>query len=72
LAVAFEAARARSELPESTDTEELARILAALAMDALLRWAQGDPRRLRAVLLSRAAVVIAGAQATTPSRPRRR
>jgi hypothetical protein len=73
LAVALEAARLRNELPDSTDTEELARMLAALAMDALLRWAQGDTRRLRAVLLARAAVVVAGAQTVpSPARSRRR
>jgi AcrR family transcriptional regulator len=68
LAVAIEAARAQGELPETVDSEELARILAALAMDALLRWAQGDTRRLRPLLQSRADVVLAGAKALNPVR----
>jgi AcrR family transcriptional regulator len=62
LDMALQAARAQGELPPSTDTEELARILAALAMDGLLRWAQGDSRRLRTVLHRRADVVLAGAR----------
>jgi len=61
LAVALQAAVAAGELPEKADTDELARVLAALAMDGLLRWAQGDPRRLRGVLRKRADVVLAGA-----------
>jgi AcrR family transcriptional regulator len=63
LAVALQVARSDGELPGNVDTEELGRILAALAMDGLLRWAQGDPRRLRTVLRRRADVVLAGANA---------
>jgi AcrR family transcriptional regulator len=62
LAVALDAARSQGEIPDDTDTEELARVLTALAMDALLRWAEGDNRRLRSVLRTRAGVVLAGAQ----------
>ncbi len=66
-AVALEAARTHGEVPEDADTDELARILAALAMDALLRWAQGeDHRRLRSVLYSRGDLVIAGAVSLGP------
>jgi AcrR family transcriptional regulator len=76
LDVALRAARAAGELPESTDTEALARILAALAMDAVLGWAQGDARRLRTVLHRRADVVLAGANSlpapSAGSGPRRR
>jgi AcrR family transcriptional regulator len=68
LAVALDAARAQGELPENVDTEELARILTALAMDALLRWAQGDTRRLRPLLQSRADVILAGARVMSPAR----
>jgi AcrR family transcriptional regulator len=68
LAVALDAARAQGELPENLDTDELARILMALAMDALLRWAQGDSRRLRPLLQSRADVILAGAKVVNPVR----
>ena len=68
LAVAIEAARTQGELPETVDSDELARILTALAMDALLRWAQGDNRRLRPLLQSRADVVLSGAKALNPVR----
>ncbi len=65
LGAALEVARRQGELPDSTDPEELARILAAVAMDAILRWAQGDRRRLRRVLRDRAILVLAGAGATS-------
>jgi AcrR family transcriptional regulator len=68
LAVALDAARAQGELPESADTDELARILAALAMDSILRWAQGDGRRLRSLLHSRADVIVAGARSSNAIR----
>jgi AcrR family transcriptional regulator len=61
-AIALDAARSQGELPERTDTEELARVVTALAMDALTRWAQGDGPRLRSRLQIRADVVLAGAQ----------
>ncbi len=61
LAVAFEAARTQGELPADTDTEDLARALTALAMDALYRWGAGDRRRLRTVLRSRADLMLEGA-----------
>jgi AcrR family transcriptional regulator len=64
LAVALEAARAQGELPETADTEELARILAALAMDAVLGWAQGDTRRLRPLLHSRTEIILDGARSS--------
>jgi AcrR family transcriptional regulator len=64
LAVALEAARVQGELPESTDTEEVARVLSAVVADALLGWAQGSGRRLRPLLRSRAAIVLAGVKAT--------
>ncbi len=51
---------AQGELPGSADSDELARILAALAMDAILRWARGDARRLRPWLNSRTDVILAG------------
>lgn len=73
LAVALETARLQGEIPESTDADELARVIAALSMDALLRWARGDSRRrLRPVLLARSEVVVAGANAlgATAGRPR--
>ena len=57
LAVALEAARGQGQLPESTDIEEVARVLSAVVADALLGWAQGGGRRLRPLLRSRAAVV---------------
>ncbi len=60
--VALDAARSQGEIPDTADTEELARVMAALAMDALYRWSRGDRRRLRPVLLARAEVVFAGAQ----------
>ena len=63
IAVALDAARAQGQLPEATDTDELARVVAALTMDALLRWAQGDGRDLRSVLRTRAETVLAGAAA---------
>lgn len=62
LLVALEAARAQGELPEDADTDELARALTALAMDALLAWAQGDNARLRPRLQTRADVMLAGAR----------
>jgi AcrR family transcriptional regulator len=62
LAVALDAARAQGELPETADSDELARILAALAMDAILRWAQGERRRLRPRLQQRAEIIFAGAR----------
>jgi AcrR family transcriptional regulator len=68
LAVALEAARDQGELPEATDSDELARVLAAVAMDAILRWAQGDARRLRPWLQSRADVIFAGAQSGSGAR----
>jgi AcrR family transcriptional regulator len=61
-AIALDAARSQGELPEGTDTEELARVVTALTMDALTRWAQGDGSRLRSRLQTRADVVLAGAQ----------
>ena len=66
LAVALEAARQQGEIPANVDIDDLARSLTALAMDALLSWAQGDKRRLRAVLRSRAEILISGATATAP------
>ena len=69
LAVALEAARDQGELPSTVDVEDLARSLTALAMDALLTWSQGDKRRLRAVLRSRAEILITGAAATAPAVP---
>ena len=74
LAVALDAARAQNELPESTDTDELARMMAALAMDAVLGWAQGDARRLRPLLQSRADIIIDGARSSsaTPASGRSR
>jgi hypothetical protein len=68
LVAALEAARVQGELPEYTDTDELARVLAALAMDALLRWAQGDPRRLRPLLKSRAEIVLGGVTAVSSAK----
>jgi AcrR family transcriptional regulator len=62
LAVALEAARAQGELTPGTDVDEMSRVLDALAMDALLRWAQGDRRRLRGVLQTRADLILAGAR----------
>jgi AcrR family transcriptional regulator len=68
LAVALDAARAQGELPESVDTDELARVLAALAMDSILRWAQGDGRRLRPLLHSRSDIILAGARLPSAGR----
>jgi AcrR family transcriptional regulator len=68
LAVALDAARAQGELPATVDADELARVLAALAMDAVLRWARGDGRRLRPLLHSRAEVIFAGAQSLEATR----
>jgi AcrR family transcriptional regulator len=70
-ATALEAARLQAELPDSADAEELSRMVAALAMDAALRWGHGDSRRLRPWLLARAELVIAGAGGP-PSLPDRR
>jgi len=61
-AVALDAARTQGALPEETDCDELARVLTALSMDALYRWALGDWRRLRTVLQHRADLVLAGAR----------
>ena len=61
LAVALEAAREQGELPAGTDTDELSRMLTAVAMDAILRRAQGDKRSLRSVLRQRADTLLAGA-----------
>ncbi len=69
LSVALETARLQGELPVSTDTDELGRVLSALAMDALLRWAQGDRRRLRQVLQSRSEIVLAGIRTTASGSP---
>ena len=69
LAVALEAARTQGEIPASTDTDELAEILAALIMDALVRWAQGDRRRLRTVLRQRTDLVLAGVITGTEPAP---
>ncbi len=69
LAIALEAAREQGELPSTVEIEDLARSLTALAMDALLTWSQGDKRRLRAVLRSRAEILITGAAATAPAVP---
>jgi AcrR family transcriptional regulator len=71
-AVALEAAREQGEVPSTVDVEDLARSLTALAMDALLSWASGDKRRLRAVLRSRADILIRGAEATAPDASARR
>jgi hypothetical protein len=69
LAVALDAASAQGEIPASSDTDELARILTALTMDALVRWGEGDPRRLRAVLRARAEIVLAGARSSAEPAP---
>ena len=68
LLVALDAARTQGELPDGADTDELARVLAALAMDALLAWAQGDGARLRPRIQTRADVVLAGAQSLDQER----
>ncbi len=70
LAFAFEDARAQGELPEEADTEELAEVLTAMAMDALYRWGEGDRRRLRKVLHNRADLLLDGArQGASPLGP---
>jgi AcrR family transcriptional regulator len=63
LAVALDAARAQGELPAGTDTDELARVLAALAIDGLLRWSTNGSERLRTMLLREAEIILAGARA---------
>ncbi len=68
LAVALDAAHAQGELPVGTNTEELARVLAALAMDGLRRSARDGNRRLRSLLLREADIMLAGAQAAIPAR----
>ena len=68
LLVALDAARAQGELPDGVNTDELARVLAALAMDALSAWAQGDSARLRSRIQTRADVVLAGAQTVNQER----
>jgi AcrR family transcriptional regulator len=68
LLVALDAARQQGDLPESSDTDELARIVTALAMDALLRWAQGESARLRPRLQARTDIILAGAR--TAGEPR--
>jgi hypothetical protein len=68
----LDVAIARGELPQGCDTDELAGMITALAMDACLLWAMGDHRRLRSVLRGRADVVLAGAAASMSSgRPSR-
>jgi AcrR family transcriptional regulator len=62
LLVALDAARAQGDLPDNADTDELARVLTALSMDALLAWAQGTQPRLRSRLQTRADVILAGAK----------
>lgn len=71
LGVALEAAREQGELPATVEIEDLSRSITALAMDALLSWANGDNRRLRTVLRSRAEILINGAAVTAPARQRR-
>ena len=66
--MALDAARAQGELPDGVHTDELARVLAALAMDALPAWAQGDSARLRSRIQTRADVVLAGAQTVNQER----
>ena len=68
LLVALDVARAQGELPDGVNTDELARVLAALAMDALSAWAQGDGARLRSRIQTRADVVLAGAQTVNQER----
>jgi AcrR family transcriptional regulator len=67
LAVAIDLARSQGELPNSADPEELARALSSVSMDSVLRWAQGDGRRLRTVLHSRADIILAGARRLAPA-----
>jgi AcrR family transcriptional regulator len=71
LAVALEAAREQGELPATVEIKDLSRLLSALAKDALLSWANGDNRRLRTVLRSRAEILINGAAVTAPAVPSR-
>ncbi len=65
--LALEAARDSGELPETTDVEEVAGVMGALAMDALYRWSHSDRGKLRPVLHRRAAVVIDGVRPSVPA-----
>jgi AcrR family transcriptional regulator len=64
-------ARDRGELPPAADLDELASLLQAVTMDALVRWAATTqtPAALRATLCRRADVVLRGAAVSYGAQP---
>lgn len=62
LAESFRRAQARNEIPADEDAAELGAVLAAMAMEGLLRWAHGTTAEpdLREVLRWRAEVFLSG------------
>jgi AcrR family transcriptional regulator len=56
-------AERRGELPAGTDEQELASLLSAVTLDALIGWSAASSDELAALLVRRADVVLAGARA---------
>jgi AcrR family transcriptional regulator len=57
-------AQTRGDLPAAMDVDEVSRVLQAIVMDTMEEWATGDLRTLRAPLIRRTALVLAGVAAS--------
>jgi AcrR family transcriptional regulator len=57
-------AQTRGDLPASMDLDDVSRVLQAVVMDTMEEWATGDLRTLRAPLIRRTTLVLAGVAAS--------
>jgi AcrR family transcriptional regulator len=57
-------AQTRGDLPASMNIDDVSRVLQAVVMDTMEEWATGDLRTLRAPLIRRTALVLAGVAAS--------